>query len=212
MKLYEEDGYIYLDYTDVDPEARLNIAANEYKNFILECRYEYGIEWDVTLKSKVKQYNTRIDRKLNDCGAMGGLSWLLKQMQYFVKYGHGVIEVDESFNEFQRKVDERYKELYRAETERRQAEAAQRMRSEYWKRLCKNGCGKCENLRCIGDDDYECGVTGDSLEVRNMPEYRGKVYQLFNYIPFPTDDCPFNTNKTKETDYEHLREYYGSSG
>ncbi len=204
MKLYEEDGYIYLDYTDVDPEAPLNAATAEYREFVRES----GCDWDRTLKPKVKQYRTHIECKRDRFEAMGGLSMFLGRLQSLARYGRGYIEVDDSFNKFLRKVDSRYKELYEIE----KAKAEQRKLAEHWKYLCKRGCKGCSNLRCIGDDDYECGATGDCLEVKNVPERFGKVYQLFNYIPFPTDDCPFNTNKTKETDYEHLREYYGSSG
>lgn len=194
MKLYEEDGYIYLDYTDVDPALQLNAAAMEYRDFMSECRHELGVEWDRTLKPKVKQINMHYDRIRGDCTATGTLRWRLSRMQAFAKYGRWYLDIDESFKEFKRKVDERFVELWEAENVR----AAERKRGEEWKRLQKLGCGRCSECRCVGDDDYECGATGENLEIRNVPEYRGKVYQLFNYVPFPSENCPYNINKTKE--------------
>lgn len=68
---------------------------------------------------------------------------------------------------------------------------------ERWARLCKNGCGGCKN-NIKQADDYICSASGEILPERNVAGYVGGVYMLFNYKPFPADNCPFNINKRKE--------------
>lgn len=65
-----------------------------------------------------------------------------------------------------------------------------------WKMLCKNGCGSCKNLR-RWDDDHFCATSGDLLEEDNCSGIVNGVYHIVNFVPFPSESCPFNTQKTK---------------
>lgn len=65
--------------------------------------------------------------------------------------------------------------------------------SEYEKK-CKYGCKGCRYLK-RWNDDHVCTATGDILSEKNVPGYDGFVYQLFNYVPFPNENCIFNKNK-----------------
>lgn len=82
---------------------------------------------------------------------------------------------------------------------------------ERWARLCKNGCGGCKN-KVKQADDYVCCACGEILPERNVAGYVGGVYRLFNYKPFPADNCPFNINKKKGVKDEYLREHCRNSG
>ena len=201
MELYADEGEVLLNYSDIDSNVPLDKAAMEYREFTTE----FGGER--TFKPKVKKFLRISLSDLKDYRQAASLLAYLGRMESVVKYGRGYIEIAKSFKDLQNDLKNRTREIYESEKSRE----LNKIKTEYWRSLCRHGCKGCSELRCLGDDDYECGATGDSLEVRNMPEYRGKVYQLFNYVPLPTDDCPFNINKTKETDYEHLREYYGGA-
>lgn len=65
-----------------------------------------------------------------------------------------------------------------------------------WQKLCKNGCGSCKNLRRRNDDCF-CAASGDLLEERNSPAVVNGVYHVVNFAAFPSEGCPFNTDKTK---------------
>ncbi|MDE6504844.1 MAG: hypothetical protein K2L42_03140 [Clostridia bacterium] len=82
---------------------------------------------------------------------------------------------------------------------------------ERWARLCEKGCGGCKN-KIRQEEDYLCAACGEILPERNMSGYAGGIYRLFNYKPFPTDNCPFKFNKTKGVKNEYLREHCRNSG
>lgn len=66
-----------------------------------------------------------------------------------------------------------------------------------WQRLCKNGCGTCKSLRRWNDDHF-CAASGDLLEEKNRPGIVNGLYHIVNFEPFPSENCPFNINKTRE--------------
>ncbi len=65
-----------------------------------------------------------------------------------------------------------------------------------WQRLCKSGCGSCKNLRRWNDDHF-CAASGDLLEEKNRPAIVNGIYHVVNFAAFPSESCPFNTDKTK---------------
>lgn len=60
-----------------------------------------------------------------------------------------------------------------------------------WEKLCKDGCGSCGHKRRCGDD-FICAASGDILPEENKPEYYNGVYYLFNYVPYPSENCIYN--------------------
>lgn len=102
------------------------------------------------------------------------------------------IEVSEEVEEAYREMSERRRTIQQGFEEQRRLEAEEEQKREQWKRFQKNGCKGCSNCRPTGfDDDWKCTASGDDLTVKNCPGYEGLIYKLFNYIPFPTDKCPY---------------------
>lgn len=89
------------------------------------------------------------------------------------------------------------------ENELKRIEAEEQAKKEQeWKNLKENGCKGCKNCFRVyqGEDDYICEATKEELAIGNRPtyDYINHVYRLFNYVPFPTDKCPFNTERRAE--------------
>ena len=185
MKLYAESGTVYFDYTDVDLKAEEK-KTYDYRRFMREtsCWNETGTPQLACLDYKPWSWASEYDNVTD-------LSWLL-----CICDGRALcnnIPVDDSFKAFRKATEKRCEELCSVEVakeERREAEAK-------WQSLCKYGCGRCKHRKRCGDD-YFCKASGDMLPEKNVPGPNGRVFQLFNYTAFPTENCPFNINKNKE--------------
>lgn len=109
----------------------------------------------------------------------------------FAAERHG-IEIAEEVREAYRSMSERKSAIEKGLEEQRRIEAETKQREERWERLQKQGCKGCTNCYPTGfDDDWKCSATGGRLEVKNSPGLIGSTYALFNYKPFPTDNCPY---------------------
>lgn len=94
---------------------------------------------------------------------------------------------------------ERQKRLA-AEAERAKEEAARAERerkASRWQLIQKHGCQGCSKLSKVGDDDYICKHTGQSLEVKNNPCFYNGMYYLFNYVPCPCEGCLYKFEEEK---------------
>ena len=164
MKIFILDGIIVCNLDDKNG-AFLSETSGCFDDF-----YKHN------LKLRSGDFNTEFER----------LSRILIAAD---KYG---IEVSEEVEEAYRVMSERQRTIQQGLEEQRRIEAEAKHKCEQWERLQKNGCKGCKNCRPTGyDDDYKCLASGDELEVKNSPGYVGLIYKLFNYIPFPTDRCPY---------------------
>lgn len=86
-----------------------------------------------------------------------------------------------------------------AEEERLQNERQEREKVKLWEDKCKNGCGKCK-YRKRGYDDNFCKASGslELLEEKQVPKYTNGIHYLFNYEPFPSENCPYRINQSEE--------------
>ncbi len=109
-------------------------------------------------------------------------------------------------------VRERFKDLkdqYEAENMKRLAEEARERKERHWLDLKENGCGNCKLCQRLwdGEDDYVClaGEKPITLDIANRPKYDyiHRVYLLFNYVPLPTESCPYNTDKGRVKECEN---------
>lgn len=78
--------------------------------------------------------------------------------------------------------------------ERRRVLEEERENARKWERLCKRGCGSCPHLKYIIDAP-KCEQTGEYLEEKNVPNDVNGVMQLFRFVAFPSENCPFNNKK-----------------
>lgn len=184
MKVYVENGEVYFDYQGVDTQSGRDIRGSKARRFLLDTR----CSWEKTsvpqvLKMEYKPYSftTEYDQ--------------VKQFESYLKSclaeAHvNDIELSEDFKELCVATARRCKELYEIEVTKEQARKA---KSE-WQRLCENGCSGCPN-KARWNDDFVCKASGDTLEEKNIP---GSVYGqhvLFNYVPFPSDKCPYKVTE-----------------
>lgn len=201
MKLYiNEDNEILLEYSDVDFEA-VNKKLTD-KDFNREsydrCREYYDFiksspcSWGTTLRPKLKQMLYQPSGYDTQYAQTYGILRCLERLNYFVR-NFNYIELGAGFTEYIEEIRQRTEKLYQIE----RAKEAERERQQQWNRVCKNGCGQCLN-KCRDGDDYFCRASGDLLPKKNVPQYAGRVYQLFNFIPFPTDNCPLNIDKKEQ--------------
>lgn len=139
----------------------------------INCRNAYIMPIDYVYKYEGEVYS---DIRTLDC------------LIYWAKrFG---VEIDEA-------VIKRFEEMQKAFAEfeaERQAKREAVEREERWNRVCKHGCGTCNNLGYYTDIPI-CKVTGEQLREENRPAYDGVVHKMFNYLPFPSDNCPYNPNK-----------------
>lgn len=201
MKLYiNEENEVLLNYSDVDFKAgtkkfteedfdreQYDICRN-YEEFIRES----NCEWISTLKPKVKQMKTNVYEWDSPYGKTYKLLRELEQL-YNMARQSDYIEIGAGFKKYIEEIRQRTEKLYRIEREKE----AERKRQETWMQVCKSGCGICVN-KCRSGDDYICRATGELLSEKNMPANAGRVYKLFNFTPFPTENCPLNVEKQKE--------------
>lgn len=90
--------------------------------------------------------------------------------------------------------------ILKVEEERLVRENEKRKQLSLWEDKCKNGCGDCKYRR-RGYDDNFCVAGGKReliTEERNVPKYINGVHYMFNYEPFPLENCPFKINKREE--------------
>lgn len=108
------------------------------------------------------------------------------------------IEIDDSFTERRKALNEKLEAYWApiraAEQEQRAKEREEKEAQERWVRLSLKGCTGCTDCRPTYEDEWKCAASGDDLEVKNCPGYDGVIHYLFNYKPFPTDNCPFKVN------------------
>lgn len=187
MKLYIQDEELLFDYSDVDTQAQLNKATAEYQAFLREseCR------WEGTLKHAVKRLSFR---SRDEYSALENAyeHRRLVGNAYCAALRLSLIEISESVKPFLQQLEEKCAELKQIE----EAKRAERERMERWKKVCKYGCDRCANKR-RWEDDYICAASGDVLPEKNMPGNLGATYMLFNFVPFPTENCPFNNGATE---------------
>ena len=132
--------------------------------------------WDDVSKYKSPDYAVE-----ENCERLGEL---LKSAE---KYG---VEWDET-------VALKYAELTSEVQEikaRRQALKEAQEREEKWARLCTRGCGSCGYKRRI-EDDFKCLATGEYLQEKNVSGINRGMHILFNYVAFPSENCPYKINK-----------------
>ena len=185
MKLYAENGTVFFYYTDVDINAQEQ-KAYDYRRFMREtsCWKETDAPQIVSLAFNPFSWSTPY-------GNMQQFKSLLSFCEVKAKY-HSV-EISDSFTELLKSTEKQCEELRAVEVAKEEARKAEAK----WQSLCKYGCDRCENKRRCGDD-YFCNASGDMLPEKNVPGPSGRVFQLFNYTAFPTENCPFNINKNKE--------------
>lgn len=137
-------------------------------------------------------------------GAMECNAETLKYILIYAKvYG---IEVDVTVEEFNTVLQVKSSEIKARERAEEEYQKAQ----EIWQNKCCNGCGKCKEL-AYNIDLPICKQTGEILKEKNVQKHIGGVLRLFNFEPFPSENCPFNISKKQGEHNEHLREYCGST-
>lgn len=185
MKLYAENGQVYFDYTDVDTKAEAK-RTYDYRRFMREtsCWNETDTPQIVSLAYKPYSWSTPY-------GNIQQFKSLLSFCEVHAKYNS--VEIEESFKELLKSTEKQCKELRAIEEKKEEQLKAEAK----WQNLCKYGCDRCEHKRRCGDD-YFCNASGDMLPEKNVPGPGGRVFQLFNYTAFPTENCPYNINKNKE--------------
>lgn len=213
MKVYvDEDNDVFFDFQDVNFEAgqakftdkKFNRESwekvKEYRDFLRECR----CVWGRTFKPQVKRLYYQADKW---DGLYSQAYGFLKVIEHIAATIHNLnyIELGVGFKEFVEEIRQRVEKLYQIE----RAKELENQRKQRWKSACKNGCGSCQN-KCRSNDDYYCRATGEQLPEKNVPRIFNGAYWLFNYIPFPTENCPFNIEKDKENHYERISEACGS--
>ena len=156
---------------------------NKNSEFLSACA-GWGI-WDGYLNGKLKMRLDKPEKSLDpdyarETNAQRIKTLLLKAHSYGIETDECVIE----FNEQLQSIAEDVKARQRA----REEEQKQR---EHWERLCRSGCGKCEYLTYYIDVPI-CEKTGTELEEKNVQKFKGGVLHLFNFEPFPSENCPFN--------------------
>lgn len=72
-------------------------------------------------------------------------------------------------------------------------EREEREKRELWQRKCEHGCGICKYRRRVMDDHY-CAASGDLLNDKNVPKCYNGVHYMFNYEPFPSENCVYKIN------------------
>lgn len=185
MKLYAENGQVYFDYTDIDTKAETQKTYG-YRRFMRETNC-----WNETETPQI----VRMAYNPYGWGTPYGKACELKSLLGFCKVQAQCndVEIDSSFTELCEATEKRCNELRAIEEEKEEQLKAEAK----WQNLCKYGCDRCEHKRRSGDD-YFCNASGDMLPEKNVPGPSGKVFQLFNYTAFPSENCPYNINKNKE--------------
>lgn len=187
MKLYIQDEDVLFDYSDVDVNAQLNKATMEYDAFLRksECK------WERTLKPAVKRLSFRPREEYSAFENVYEHKRLVGNAYYAARW-MSYIQISEDFKLFLEQLEKTCTELKEIE----EAKRAEQERLALWKRVCKYGCGGCANKQ-RWEDDFICAASGDVLPEKNEPCDVGKMHMLFNYISFPTENCPFNSRVTE---------------
>ena len=184
MKLYIEKGNVMFDFSGVDMIAPLNKERDAYENFL---RYTQ-CEWENTELPNMKRM------KYDFCdwkSAYGNTTTLRSLIGNCISVAESNgIEVKDSVKKYAADMEAKCIKLRKAEEAKAEALAAK----DKWERLCKTGCGRCENKKRCGDD-FKCVVSGDYLEEMNVPRYDYGTYYPFNLEAFPSENCPYNINK-----------------
>lgn len=194
MKLYLQDDEIIFDYSDVDfKENTLNNKGYAmYREFMMNC----NCEWEYTLRKQVRRMVCKKQDWLTEYGNIARIRNAVASCYYTAQRLY-LIEISDDIKQYLDKLQEQCDELREAERIREQRERAEAEAKALWKAKCEHGCGRCPNLRRC-DDDFKCMATEEYLNEKNVRGYVGNTYLLFNWVPFPTDNCPFNINKIKE--------------
>ena len=184
MKLYIENGNLMFDYAGVDTEAQLNTETFKYQHFLRDS----GCEWERTDKPNVKRMYFELYSWSTPYGNATRLRSHLRSCLSSARCND--VEISPDIEKYIEAVDKRCAELLEVEKAKERALAEK----DKWERLCKGGCGRCENKARCGDD-YICRASGDLLEEKNVPVNSGRIHVLFNYEAFPSENCPYNINK-----------------
>lgn len=172
---------------------------NKNSGFLWAC---YGL-FDGFLNSKLKMYwDNPEEWRVPDSATVYNAKRLEEILRYAKRYD---VETDETVETFNRDLQAKAAEI----KARRIAESEYKKQCEQWERLCKSGCGLCQNL-AYDIDLPICKQTGQILEEKNVQKYIGGVLHLFNLEPFPSGDCPFNINKKQGATNERISETCGS--
>ena len=185
MKLYIKDDEVLFDYSDVDTQAKLDKGAIVYRHFIRES----GCEWESTLRPKLKRMVFE-HCSSNEPYIDASRRSLLAHRAYYTAVWLSIIEISDDFKPFLDRLDARCEEFQREMI----AKEKERERKRHWQWVCNHGCGQCSNLR-RWNDDYVCMASRDFLPEKNVPGNAYGQHLLFNYVPFPTENCPLNTDK-----------------
>ena len=187
MKLSVENGNV------------LCSLENKNGGFLWAC---YGL-FDGFLSGKLKMYWDNPEEFRNpDTATLFKAERLEDILRYAKKYG---VEADETVTTFNLELQTKVTHIKAC----RLVELKYLQQCERWERLCKSGCGKCQNL-AYDIDLPICKQTGLILEEKNVGKYIGGVLHLFNLEPFPSEECPFNINKKQGATNERISEACGS--
>lgn len=121
--------------------------------------------------------------------ANADLSKLSEILRLAAEYG---IEADEPVYKYRDELQAVYGGLYAAE----QAERDNRKRQAEWETRRRFGCGHCKSL-CYRIDAPVCKETGELLTEKNEPCYADGTYYLFHFVPYPSEMCPYNLQKSE---------------
>ena len=189
MKLYLDNGVVSFDYTDVNTKAELNQKTFQYQRFMRET----NCGWEPTDNFQIVRMYYEPYEWASEYGKVKQFESLLRNC-YCVAKTYSLIEITPDVKALVQATVMRCKELY----EFKKAKEEKQKLENRWKDLCEYGCGFCSKKQRWADD-YICGASGDLLEEKNVPAPRGKMLQLFDYTAFPSENCPFNVNKNKES-------------
>ena len=122
---------------------------------------------------------------------IGVLSKIISKAKF---YGVGVDEAVKSRLEELKII---YARLANEYTEQIKQAEVKRTKIKHWQFLQKHGCKGCGNLRYDTDMPW-CKVLHEQLQEKSCPDYDNElVFHFVNWLPFPSDNCPFKVD-TKE--------------
>ena len=110
---------------------------------------------------------------------------LVYASRYFVDVSESVFTYAEHLKETVAGLEEKERREWKEKEE-------EKRRKSLSDSLKRNGCGKCENLRRVGEDAFFCGVVGKELDTKNVPtyDYETQMMYLINIVAFPCEGCP----------------------
>lgn len=152
-------------------------AADKY--FFWE---EYNGARYARLAPVVKEYDSAVAAR-RDAFTLNAI--LMYANRYLVDVSEGVFTYAEHLKETVAGLEEKERREWKEKEE-------EKRRKSLSDSLKRNGCGKCENLRRVGEDAFFCGVVGKELDTKNVPtyDYETQMMYLINIVAFPCEGCP----------------------